>query len=480
MFEMESYQGRFLGHTALSNIVWVLLLAFAWASSTVASAQSCEDMWSRLSEGINDGVAALAVFDDGSGPALYAGGPFFYAGGIEAQSIAVWDGVAWSPVNGPMGESLNGTVDALLVYDDGGGPALYVGGRFTTADTIPATSIAKWDGTDWSPVAEAGSTGLENFIYTLTVFDDGSGRALYAGGIFPDDTGTNFYGVAKWDGSAWSFVTGSGGGYVDRVVRGLASFNDGTNPYLVAYGDFLTIGGVSAPGIAKWDGAEWSPLDEVTGLSTNGHIYDVFVREEDGRDVMYLGGGFSAVGAMEANGVVTWDGASWAPLIDSGINGVDGDVNGFGVHDDGTGEALYVGGKFRFAGGKFVNRIAKWDGESWSALEGPDGTGIDGNPLTTAGSIISHDDGTGNAMYVGGFLAVAGGYCSRNIARWGCGGQVCVSDCDRNCQVDFSDYLCFQNKFALGDAAADCDGDGDLTVFDFLCFQNSFQECSTH
>jgi hypothetical protein len=41
-------------------------------------------------------------------------------------------------------------VDALLVYDDGGGPALYAGGLFDVTCGVVARNIAKRDGTRWS------------------------------------------------------------------------------------------------------------------------------------------------------------------------------------------------------------------------------------------------------------------------------------------------------------------------------------------
>ena len=50
----------------------------------------------------------------------------------------------------------------------------------------------------------------------------------------------------------------------------------------------------------------------------------------------------------------------------------------------------------------------------------------------------------------------------------------CYADCDASGVLDFFDFLCFQNQFALGDPAADCDGTGILDIFDFLCFQNEF------
>jgi hypothetical protein len=50
----------------------------------------------------------------------------------------------------------------------------------------------------------------------------------------------------------------------------------------------------------------------------------------------------------------------------------------------------------------------------------------------------------------------------------------CYADCDGSGELDFFDFLCFQNAFAAGEAYADCDGSGGLDFFDFLCFQNEF------
>src|SRR5690606_4351969 len=50
----------------------------------------------------------------------------------------------------------------------------------------------------------------------------------------------------------------------------------------------------------------------------------------------------------------------------------------------------------------------------------------------------------------------------------------CYADCDSSGDLDFFDFLCFQNLFAAGDPGADCDENGTLDFFDFLCFQNAF------
>ena len=50
----------------------------------------------------------------------------------------------------------------------------------------------------------------------------------------------------------------------------------------------------------------------------------------------------------------------------------------------------------------------------------------------------------------------------------------CYSDCDASGDLDFFDFLCFQDAFGSGSTYADCDCSGSLDFFDFLCFQGEF------
>ncbi|HMQ17153.1 MAG TPA: hypothetical protein PKC49_14385, partial [Phycisphaerae bacterium] len=86
-----------------------------------------------------------------------------------------------------------GFVNALAVYDDGTGPALYAGGQFNEIDGMPIDSLARGGGKSWSPV---GNPGLvpQAFVWQLRVVDDGTGQVLMmAAGK-----------VQKWDGKTWT------------------------------------------------------------------------------------------------------------------------------------------------------------------------------------------------------------------------------------------------------------------------------------
>jgi len=97
---------------------------------------------------------------------------------VAANRVARWDGAGWSEVGGGLG----GSVFALAVYDDGSGPALYAGGTFQSAGGVPASRVARWDGVSWSPLA----SGVDGSVLALTVFDDHGlgGPWLAVGGSF--------------------------------------------------------------------------------------------------------------------------------------------------------------------------------------------------------------------------------------------------------------------------------------------------------
>jgi hypothetical protein len=90
----------------------------------------------------------MAVFDDGSGKALYVGGQFTSAGGLAVGRIARWDGTAWSGLDGGVSGGPGGipAVDALAVFNDGVQESLFVGGSFTQVGDVLANDIATWRG----------------------------------------------------------------------------------------------------------------------------------------------------------------------------------------------------------------------------------------------------------------------------------------------------------------------------------------------
>ena len=157
--------------------------------------------FSPLGAGTDGKLWALATFDDGSGTGLYAAGSFTTAGGQVVHGIARWDGAGWSGLGAGVASSGPWTpyVRSLAVFDDGSGPALYVAGFFDSAGGVPARGIARWDGAAWSALASGVEPGS---AYALAVFDDGADGApdLYVGGTFASAGGLPAQGAAAWRG----------------------------------------------------------------------------------------------------------------------------------------------------------------------------------------------------------------------------------------------------------------------------------------
>ena len=239
--------------------------------------------------GLDYWVDALAVFDDGSGPALFVGGRFTSAGGVPANCIAKWDGTSWSS----LGSGTNFDVRALEVFDDGSGPKLYVGGAFSIAGGVNiGYGIARWNGSTWSTVGG----GVSDAVSALVVHDDGTGPALYAGGNFLNAGGVSVNKLARWNGQAWSAV-----GFPTSFlsVYSLASFDDGTGPALYA-------GGTSF--LWKWNGGSWSPFGGGLG-SPSGETVEVYTLrgfEFGGTRSLFVGGRFTTSGGISSPNLAEW------------------------------------------------------------------------------------------------------------------------------------------------------------------------------
>lgn len=375
-------------------------------------------LWSALPGphglGLEDDALAFAVWDDGTGEALYAGGEFLTAGEVVASRVARWDGTAWSALSDDGGTGVAGIVRAMAVWDDGNGPALYVGGSFTVAGGLTVNNVARWDGSTWSALAAPSGTGIDGAVYALAGFDDGSGPALFAGGWFTTAGGEPVPWLARWDGATFSPVGGPAGSGPNGMVRALTVFDDGSGPGLYAGGYFVNVGGVPFNRVARWDGVVWAPLAGPQGLGADNGVHGLTVWDDGGGAALYAVGSFTTAGGVPVNHVARWDGHAWFPLAGPGGVGAEFEVHAVAPGATGTGTSLFVAGWFERAGGVTANYIARWDGSAWYALPGPSAVGLE----FYAYALAPWDDGSGEGMYVGGSFLTAGGKPSSGIARW--------------------------------------------------------------
>ncbi len=226
--------------------------AFAMAGGVAVSNIAKWDgtSWSALGSGVLGGVHAMTVWDNGSGPALYVAGQFTSAGGVSAMSIAKWNGTTWSALGGGLsnGGPFAAAVYALAAHDDGSGPALYAGGSFLFAGGVSVNNIAKWNGSTWSAVGAGVTTLNYPVVRAMATQDDGGGPALFVGGLFDTAGGQVAKNIAKWNGSIWAAV----GGGMDNSVYALQVFNNGGGSGLYVAGFFASCFDSHDSFVAEW------------------------------------------------------------------------------------------------------------------------------------------------------------------------------------------------------------------------------------
>jgi hypothetical protein len=312
------------------------------------------NLWQPMSTGIFDAILPPGNSGVGHDlldyhNQLYFTGSFSVAGGINnsdtthaAKNIAKWDGTAWQPIGGRWGNGFYGGGGVFQIYQND----LFIGGGFNVClDTFgfhSTTTIAKWNDTTFSAVGQfhsnhpsgddyvqdlciyngkliAGgyfnsidgspygsygyvaayvndttwdtlSTGLNNPVYALTVFNN----ELYAGGLFTaTGDGTTAKHVAKWNGTQWLPV---GEGLNDTVA---VLYVDSLQNKLYAGGTFTQTGlGQPAKHIAEWNGTNWVEV----GGGTNGYVQSLFAKDSN----LYVGGAFTMAGTTPANRIAVW------------------------------------------------------------------------------------------------------------------------------------------------------------------------------
>jgi len=185
-------------------------------------------------------VRALLFDYDGK---LYIGGDFDNWGTIAAADhIVTWDGTAYAA----MGTGCNDIVYALALHPNG---YIYAGGAFTSAGGVANTEyFARWTGAAWE---SCHTTEPDNVIRTIVISRFGT---VYLGGLLLNAGGVACAHVATYSNGQF-LALGAG---ASDVVYALALGPDGM---LYCVGNYTSIGGIAAVGIAKWNGASWARLD---------------------------------------------------------------------------------------------------------------------------------------------------------------------------------------------------------------------------
>lgn len=344
--------------------------------------------WQNIGPDYN-GQTSLLVWDEGSGPRLFA------AGGYGVMRL---DGGTWTSIGATMMD-----VQELIALDTGSGPELYIAG--TDHGTQPSCIRKRSSTGEWLPFSE----GLfSSRAYDLVAFDAGSGPELYACGRFHVNLGEG--GVVKRDLNGWSLLPNPPIGPYAALTRAIVLHDDGTGTAL--YGAFLTTPSYKSV-ICRWDGAVWTVLPGLFEGGTEAFAPNVFSlashdADASGTKELYVGGRFTSISGIPMNRLARWDGSTWSELG----TGLSVFANLFGVWmlkpDPASGvqlPRLFVGGGFEQAGGVPAYHVASWDGCSLVSAE----CFGDGSAATCpCGNHGSMGSGCANSFGTGGRLVASG------------------------------------------------------------------------
>ncbi len=264
-----------------------------------------------------------------------------------------------------VGTGVNGVASALGIFQD----ELYFGGSYSTS---PFISIAKWDGSLWTPVDSA-----SGFPYCFLEYNN----ELYVGGNFSSIQGAGSYGIAKWNGTQWMALS-SGINIGATYIKDIAAFNG----EIYVSGRFWNIGGVSTRGIAKWNGTNWLPVGG--GLQGCGN-YPRAQALANFKNDLFVGGEVCIAGTLPVNCIAKWNNITW----DSLGSGVNSDVNAMVV--DTINNFLFLSGLFIETGGKEALSVAKWNGFEMDSVGKPFGHGKTCMEMYHGQLYVGGYDGTG-------------------------------------------------------------------------------------
>jgi hypothetical protein len=339
--------GRLTGVAAASaGNAWAVGAAGSAASEKVLMLHWNGRAWSRVtSPKVLDGTAGeLTAITVVSGTDAWAVGVTGAAGSGKDHSLLLhWNGKAWSQVTSPA-PVIGGNLNAVTATAKSGWAVGYVNTNPNAPACCAGTPlIFRLTGSKWSRVAEklGNGAGLNGVAVTAakTAWAIGMPVAMITGAL------------AKWNGSAWSWVGSFPVQGAYQPLEGIAAGPGGT---AFAVGNDNNLPG--PPISMRWTGKAWQKV--TVSAPTESQLNAVAFAP--GGTVWAAGStGFDA--GSDAM-IVRWSGKAWTRVA-SPSSGRDVVLSGLGFATAGNGWAV---GDATTASGTSTTVILHWNGTTWS------------------------------------------------------------------------------------------------------------------
>jgi hypothetical protein len=243
-------------------------------------------------------------------------------------------------------------------------------------------STGKITDTNWSVAGESSLFWYDVTCGSPTTATDKSGN-IYAWQWDMIAGGRYIQSIAKWDHHKWTEIVPAG---ESSAIYSMLIDSIG-NMYVGGWGT-----------VQKFDGVTWQKM----GKELSGMVSGLVINK---RGELFAG----TFESQDKSYVYKWSDTAWVII---------GEIPRGHVSDlacDSTGN-LFVCGKFDFIGGIGSNSVAKWDGSTWSSLEGGcSGINKYGEPFVCD---VQYVKCIGNDVYFAGEFDSCGSKNIHAVARW--------------------------------------------------------------
>lgn len=307
---------------------------------------------------------------------LLVGGCFNSIGGINATSLALWDGNKWDSLP-KRAFNFNSPAPPITGFFKKGN-IIYLCGSFTSIDGMPAKGLATWDGFNFTPVP----TFTFNSFISINNIIEYQNQLYISGGYFYNPPAyVDNSDILKFDGTKWNSMIPGGIKGFNGATGSMAIFNN----ELYIGGHFLASDGNPGNNIMKWNGSQWQ--DVGFGGGSASYVRKLLVKNNK----LWAFGCFNTVANMptyNAN-VAVYDGIMWCALQDS----LDNCLLAADIYND----TIYIGGAFWSAGGdSHITNLAKMKSET--LYKSCNGVGI--NELYSQNSINFYPNPVLNTLHI--------------------------------------------------------------------------------
>jgi hypothetical protein len=248
--------------------------------------------WVQTTDKVCGGVYTFKIYNN----ELYLGGPFTQIGSMNANLIAKYDGTNFTPLSIPS-KAGGFSVQAIEFYQG----QMYLGGNFY--DTITGVNdLERFDGISYQPFGGNGLPSGFSFVSSMVVYKN----ELYIAGYFSVADGAPANSIMRWDGNQFHDV----GGGVNGGILNMRIYND----ELYVCGDFTFAGNQSINYLAKWNGNSWSSV--INSILNIPNVYDFLIIGND----LYITGGFSMIDSIPIRGIAMYPGLIGVDEIENNIS----------------------------------------------------------------------------------------------------------------------------------------------------------------